>query len=192
MTYEEIRPTLKSGDVILFSGKGVISTAIKWATHSRWSHVGMVVKTTKYDIILSWESTTLTNVKDVESGTIKSGVMLLPLSHRISTYNGEIGIRPLREPLAKQDHRILECMRHEVRDIPYEKDMIEFVKAAYDGPFGMNTEDLRSIFCSELIAEFFIRIERLSKKLPSNEYTQEDFANDSMNSILKDLIMIAA
>jgi hypothetical protein len=41
---ERMRAELKTGDVVLFSGKGGISAGIKWATLSRWSHVGMIKK----------------------------------------------------------------------------------------------------------------------------------------------------
>ena len=72
MTYGNIRPTLETGDIVLFSGKGGISTGIKWITNSKWSHVGMVLKLTQFDAVLIWESTTLSDIKDIESGKFLS------------------------------------------------------------------------------------------------------------------------
>ncbi len=53
---------------------------------------------------------------------------------------------------------------------------MELVKAAYDGPFGRNTEDLSSLFCSELVAEAYQRLGLLSEAKPANEYTPADFS----------------
>ena len=44
MKYQDIRSQLKTGDILLFSGKGGISEGIKFFTLSKWSHVGMVYK----------------------------------------------------------------------------------------------------------------------------------------------------
>jgi len=61
--YTEVRDNLNTGDIVLFSGKGGISTAIKLFTHSKWSHVGMVFKVPNINMVLLWESTTLANIK---------------------------------------------------------------------------------------------------------------------------------
>lgn len=43
MKYSDIRHNLCTGDIVLFSGAGMVSNVIKWATRSKWSHVGMVI-----------------------------------------------------------------------------------------------------------------------------------------------------
>ncbi len=189
LIYDEIRPMLKTGDSISFSGNGIASGIIRLATRSKWSHDAMVVRVG--DRVFCWESTTLSKVKDIEAGIIKSGVQLVNLSQRIATYDGEIGIRRLRQRLTLNDTVILDAMMKEVRDVPYQRGLAELFKAAYDGPFGLNIEDLSSIFCSELKAEFYRRIKRLVKSLPANEYTPDDFAN-KLQEILDDMIMVVA
>ena len=189
MTYAEIRPQLKSGDSLSFSGNGLISTAIKLFSGSKWSHDAMVVAIEEHNLLLCWESTTLAKLKDVDSGVVKSGVMLVPLSNRILTYSGEIGVRQLRKRLTLEQYSILAAMRHEVRDVPYEKDMLELAKAAYDGPFGRNVEDLSSIFCSELKAEFYKRADLIKGDTPANEFTPKDFAI-GYSDLLEEMIMI--
>lgn len=42
--YSLIRTQLKTGDLVLFSGKGAFSDIIKYGTLSKWSHIGMVLK----------------------------------------------------------------------------------------------------------------------------------------------------
>ena len=53
-SYHEIRTELKTGDIVLFSGKGGISAGIKWGTLSRWSHVGMILSLDEYDFVTIW------------------------------------------------------------------------------------------------------------------------------------------
>ncbi len=192
MDYKEIRPTLRTGDSVSFSGKSIESLIIKGITLSKWTHDGIIVVAHDIDKVLCWESTTLASVPDFESGTIKSGVMLVDFSKRIATYKGEIGIRRLRNPLTPHEIQILLDMQREVKDTPYEKDMIELFKAAYDGPFGLNVEDLNTIFCTELKAEFYKRIYRLPATVPANEYTPKDAAGKVMSHFLEEMIMIAA
>jgi len=177
MTYSSARPTLETGDIVLFSGKGGISTGIKWITSSKWSHVGMVLKITEFDAVLLWESTTLSNIKDIESGVARQGVQIVPLSERIKKYNGEASIRKLQYDRTPDMLMQLSLLRKEVKNRPYEEDKIELIKSAYDGPFGDNVEDLSSLFCSELVAEAYQRMGLLGEDIPSNEYTPKDFSD---------------
>ncbi|MDG4596775.1 MAG: YiiX/YebB-like N1pC/P60 family cysteine hydrolase [Candidatus Contendobacter sp.] len=174
---EALRGDLSTGDIVLFSGKGGISTGIKWATVSKWSHVGMILKLEEYDFITVWESTTLSSIEDLDTKTSRQGVQLVPLSSRVEKYSGEISIRKLTGVVLAQDHvKALMALRREISGRPYEKSKLELAKAAYDGPGGSNAEDLSSLFCSELVAEAYQRLGLLSDKKPSNEYTPADFS----------------
>lgn len=188
MKYENLyeqgkRDTLKTGDTLLFSGRGPASLAIQIGTLCKWSHVGLIIRD-DLDIVMSWESTMLVNQPSLDSGIIESGVMLLDLGRRIREYNGEIAVRRLQAPLTVAEIATMMEMRHEFHQVPYEKNIIELIRAAYDGPFGANVEDLSSIFCSELWAAFYKRISLLPPKKPSNEYTPEDCSRENLNYIL--------
>lgn len=184
--YENLRPKLRTGDIVLFSGKGGISTGIKWFTQSKWSHVGMVLRLPEWDAILIWESTTLSNIADIESGKERKGVQLVPLSERIRKYNGEASIRMLKDiEVSPEMLKELSLFRAEVKGRPYEKNQIELVKSAYDGPLGVNTEDLSSLFCSEMVAEAYQRMGLLSEEKASNEYTPKDFSDEGEIKLLK-------
>ena len=181
-TYDCIRPNIKTADIILFSGKGGISEWIKWFSVSRWSHVGMALRSTEWDTLLLWESTTLSSVADVELKRCIRGVQLVPLSARVRGYRGDIAVRHLSEPVTHSMRAELRDFRHEVRGRPYERNYIELIKAAYDGPFGGNLEDLSSLFCSELVAEAYQRMGLLPdapEGMPSNEYTPHDFSTET-------------
>jgi len=184
--YESIRPNLSTGDIVLFSGKGPISASIKLATKSKWSHVGMVVCLEEYDFVTVWESTQLSNIKDLETDKFKKGVQVVPLSLRLTQYNGEIAIRHLQNAnLNAIDIHTLMQFRKEMSGRCYEKNTLELLKSAYDGPFGENTEDLSSLFCSELVAESYQKLGLLSSNIASNEYTPANFSSESNLELLK-------
>jgi hypothetical protein len=179
MKYSEIRNELNTGDIVLFSGKGRISGLIKWFTKSIWSHVGMVIRSEELDMLLLWESTTLSKIKDIHSHTTKQGVQLVALSERMNTYDGSVGIRRLEDVcMTPLRTRALLEFRMEIKNRPYEENKLELLRSAYDGPLGHNEEDLSSIFCSEMVAEAYQRMGLLSEEVSSNEYTPADFGNE--------------
>ncbi len=178
LTYDKYRPKAQTGDMVGFSGTGLISTGIKVGTGSEWTHIGMVIRAVEWDMVLCHESTLLCPVADIETGFVKRGVMLVPLEARIATYKGKVGIRRIRQPLTLDQLAILRAYRIEVKNRPYEKNFIELIRSGYDGPFGENTQDLSSLFCSEDFAEPCIRMELIDSNQPSNEYTPGDFLDD--------------
>ena len=147
--YSDIRNQLDTGDIVLFSGKGHISSAIKWFTAGKWSHVGMVIRSSEWDMLLLWESTTLSNLKTIDNAH-KEGVQTVFLSERVATYDGDIGVRRLSVERTPQMIEDLKAFRAMVKDRPYEESKWELIKSALDGPsFLENQEDLSSLFCSE-------------------------------------------
>jgi hypothetical protein len=132
------------------------------------------------DPVLLWESTTLTDVEDIETGVRNKGVQLVPLSQRLQNYDGEVNLRQLNKKLTDaQLDKLAQCRKALSRK-PYERSEAELLKAAYDGMFGHSKgEDLSSLFCSELVAEAYQCMGLLDdypKGLPSNEYTPLDFS----------------
>ncbi len=189
-SYSEIRNKLKTGDLVLFSGKGAFSDIIKYGTLSKWSHVGMVLKIPEYDFITVWESTTLSNVIDLDTAMPRKGVQLVPLSDRIQKYSGDISIRHLEGgDLPSNAIRRLMDLRVELKGKRYERSKVELFKAAYDGPFGHNSEDLSSIFCSELVAEAYQCLGLVSENKSSNEYTPADFSEKRMKELKADFYL---
>ncbi len=185
MKYKDMRDQLKTGDIILFSGKGGISDGIKFFTVSKWSHVGMVYRLDNpldpESSIFCWESTTLSDIKDADTGKLTKGVQRVELSERLErcfSKGYEISVRLLSETLTDDMILALNNFRHEVSGRPYEKDKIELLKAAYEGVLGDNKEDLSSLFCSELLAEAYQNMGLLTEKVPSNEYTPNDFSTE--------------
>ena len=177
--YSTIRKNLDTGDLVLFSGKGNISQGIKFLTNSKYSHVGMVVKMPEWNKVVLYESTTLSDLADIESGKATKGVQMVFLSDRLRTYDGDVAVRHLSGIQRDENlKKALTDFRHKMRGRKYETSKIQLLKAAHDGWFGKNEEDLSSLFCSELVAEAYQRMGLLSEKLPSNEYTPADFSDE--------------
>ena len=176
--YEALRHKLKTGDIVLYSGKGPLSATIRFVTRSRWSHIGLVLQLPKeFDCLTVWESTTGSRIEDLMSGEILRGVQLVPLSERVRLYDGDIAVRRLLDfKLTSKRLKKLMKLRKELRGKPYEQDFLELIRAALDGPLTTpNEEDLRSIFCSELVAEAYQTLGLLDETMASNEYTPADF-----------------
>jgi len=183
MKYSDIRESLNTGDIVLFSGNGYISTIIQRLDQSKWSHVGILLKFDQYDSLLLFESTTLSNLKDVKTNSFIKGVQTVPFSQRLTSYDGEIAIRKLvllNEDICDRNkiNEVLMKFRYEVNGRPYEQNRFELIKSLYDGPFGLNAENLSSIFCSELVAECYQRIGLLDEDIPSNEYVPSQFSSE--------------
>ena len=180
--YEDLRPELKTGDIVLFSGKSAVSNLIKLFSGGKWSHVGMVLVLDEFQkAVLLWESTTLSNIPDVETKAQTKGVQLVPLSQRLSSYVGDVTVRKLSKPVSNNMQKRLAACRKDLSRKPYERGEMELLKAAYDGIGGASSgEDLSSLFCSELVAEAYQSMGLLPDYpdgLPSNEYVPLDFSD---------------
>jgi len=184
MYYTEYRKLARTGDAVFFSGEGALSEGIKCATFSEWSHVGLVVRTTDPDMVLLWESTTLSNLVDIDTGKKFQGVQVVPLSLRLATYDGAVAVRRSCAAFHPAVDRIISELRREYAGRPYERSTWQLVKAAYDGPFGQNKEDTSSLFCSELVAEAWKRVQWLDTEAPSNEFTPADLAKMDVRWLL--------
>ncbi|WP_343561584.1 hypothetical protein [Kiloniella sp. b19] len=179
-TYDDLRPGLKTGDIVLFAGESLFSKAIRFVTRSQWSHVGMVIKIERWNLALLWESTTPSDAKDIEGGTVTNGVQLVALSSRVQSYKGKIAIRQLNKSISDEQIDRLAAFRESVKGRKFEKDALELVRAAMDNTFlgDEEGEDLSSFFCSELIAESYQAMGLLQEgDKPSNEFTPADFSS---------------
>ncbi len=170
VAYHDIRHTLNTGSVVLFDGQGKAASIIKFASGSHWSHVGMITRDAELDMVLVFESS-----KD-RGPSKRPGVRLVPLTDALGS--GVIAVRRLIPSLAPYEIACFASWRRSSLGRPYEQNLFELWKSAYDGPLGQNAEALHSLFCSELVAESFQRMELLSEDKASNEYTPGDFASD--------------
>ncbi len=163
--YSKLRKNLRTGDKVLFQGRGIISWIIRFLTWMKlWSHIGVIIKIANNIFIL--ESTSLYKGK--------KGVQIDYFTNVLARYKGVIAIRRV---IGRRDNPKILSVYKELRDEllgrKYEKKILQLLGAAM--PW-QNKRDLSYIFCSELVAEGDIRLGLLPSHPPSNEYTPNDYA----------------
>ena len=94
-TYDEVRERLDTGDIVLFSGKGLISMGLKIGALCTWSHVAMAVRVKEPDVVLLYQTTPVCKAKDFFEGKLKNGVQINVMSEAVNGYNGTVAIRHL-------------------------------------------------------------------------------------------------
>ncbi len=161
MKYTDIRDKLKTGDVLLFSGRGFVSWVIRLRTWSKISHVGMVYKIGTN--VMVWESTRLTG---------KDGVQISLLSVRGKRYKGRIRVRQLHTRRDNQFYGTFDKVRQETKGVKYERHWWELWGSV---AFWKNKVCLAYIFCSELLGLMFKRWGLFKKDFPENELAPVDF-----------------
>ena len=176
--YSLARHKIRTGDLILFKGEGLLSRLIMTFTGPR-SHIGIVVRSESPDMVLLLESTTLSKAKDVELGSVVRGVQLVNLSERLRSYDGELYWRPIAPEFQNGLVETLMEFRREFAGVPYEEHKLDLVKTLVTQVQGV--EDLSSFFCSELVAEAYQRLGFLPETdqggRPSDKYTPIDFSS---------------
>lgn len=190
--YSEIRGDLKTGDLILFSGKYSISKLVEKLEHSMWSHVAMVVRIPNIEYPLLWESSALTNLPDELYKDNITGPKVVNLEERLKTYGSDL--KPYSPPVYAVRH--LEVERTD--------EMINSLTTLFTSLHGLpNPGEWRMIFeviegklfnipskldnytCSELVAESLIKMGLLGSAKVINSYMPKDFSSDGSLKLLK-------
>lgn len=178
--FEEIASGLRTGDLLLSSGKGFASTGIKAMLGCAWSHVGLVVREPASGRPLVFESTPCRAVTDVLTGEASGGVRLVGLRERLAGFDGAIAVRRLDPALAPTQIEQLLGVVRQLHGRPYEGRWLELLLSVSDR-IERPWENLGSLFCSELIAEVLQGIGLLDDVgqggMPSNEYTPHHFSS---------------
>jgi hypothetical protein len=75
LRYEEIRDQIKNGDVLMYKGRGLISSIIQWATRSPYSHAGIAARWNERLMVLEAKG---------------RGVVASPFSRNVKEYRGDV------------------------------------------------------------------------------------------------------
>ena len=168
--------SLRTGDLLLFSGRGFTSEVIRVFTRSPWSHIGMVVHLPGNPDPLVLESTTLSESSDVTLGCPVAGVALVPLADKLRDYPGTVALRRRHgPPLSDRQQQLLARMVKRLLHRPYKNYVL---CNALDVLTGFTRKpDQRGWFCSELVAELYRRLGWLPRQ-------PRAFFSFSVNSIV--------
>lgn len=168
-----LKRDLKTGDIILFSGKSLISRMIRLFTFSRWSHIGLVIRDRRTDELLLWEATTDNIVDDYELGPRRRCVQLVKLEEKIRHYRGVVAVRHLRGvEIDLQMQSELDNLVKQLRTASYQNYLIEYLRYF----LGYRRDQMKQAFCSQLIAEAYQRLRLIPPEKPPIFYIPKDFA----------------
>lgn len=157
INYQQIRPEIRSGDILLCSGNAFFSNLIQNATQSVWSHVGFILRVDQIDRVMVLES--------VES----IGVRAVPLCSYVKDYNGTKKSYPGKIMIA----------RH--RDIKQEN-IVNLSRYATDllgRPY--NSEEIARI--AARISMNAVGIQNQTHGIPEHEYICSEYAYVCFKSI---------
>lgn len=156
----------ETGDIFLFSGNYLVSEAIEFIIHNKWTHVSMVVKnpdflmnTPKKDGLYLYESDGV-ELPDVDTGDKLLGVQLVDLQERINTYKGCVCYRKLNwNKTEDEKHSILKTVYNTTFHKTYDWNIINLIEPMIykkywilDKLFYRNSRRTDAFFCSALMA----------------------------------------
>ena len=185
IAYEDVKNSLKSGDLVLFHGVETTSKLIELIEWSFWSHVGMVVLPEDIGLTggdpLFWESTSSGDgIVDHLTGKPKeNGPMLVSLGERIRVdvkqhYDTHFFVKYLNRPLNGKELQQLKDFIYRAHDRGFPT-AANALKYYVEGRSFNIASPETDVFCSELTAETFMSMGFLSKEYVPNGYCPDDF-----------------
>lgn len=169
-----ILATARSGDLVLFSGKGFTSGAVRFFTRSCWSHVGMVLRDAQSGRLLLLEATVTEESVDLELGFPVRGVQVVCLEQKLRAYDGIVALRQLQlderpEHLDEEIREIAELWRYR----GYKDFTVTLFLDLLSG--NRRPQRVHRVFCSELVAEIYKRLGVMCRNVRSSRYVPGDF-----------------
>ncbi|WP_242833587.1 hypothetical protein [Desulfosporosinus youngiae] len=185
ISYNAVKDSLKTGDLILFHGVQTTSKLIELIEWSYWSHVGMVVLPQDIGLTvegpLFWESTASGDgLTDYLTGQPKvNGPMLVALQDRIGVdvkqhYDTHFLVKYLNRSLQQRELAALKDFMNKVHDrgFPSAENALKYY---IDGRSFNKPAPDTEVFCSELTAETFMALGFISQDYVPNGYCPDDF-----------------
>lgn len=165
--------------VALFSGTDPFSKVIKGMTHSKTSHVGVILANSENEN--EWycfESTG--SVDEVLNGQAPH-VRITPWNKVVDTYAGKVSYRlAVFEDKERTDSDCVTGFVHEYDQKSYTKNPIRLLKALLKKNKEPKAGSLDTVFCSELAAKMFMDLEILEKGMAAGNYIPKDFSSQGV------------
>ena len=166
---------LKTGDIVLFSGRCKVARLIQLLTFCKWSHVGMIIIDDKYDTPLVYESTHNDRVAGLDLGKKTQGVQVVKLSDRLIGYKGDIAIMRLNACIiTKSNLERFGNFRKESVGVLFESNIKEAFLSMFK--WWPNVGDFTTRFCTEHIGGCWCALGLLPDDYDVHKLTPVDFA----------------
>lgn len=163
-----------TGDLVLFSGKGLVSGTIRLFTRSRWSHIGIVLRDAATGELLLLESTNTDEAPDIVLGRPVRGVQVVRLVEKLAAYDGVVALRKLE--LDERPHG-LDAEIAEFATLWRWRGYKSFTATLLLDLLSGNRRPQRvhRVFCSELVAEVYKRLGVMCRSVRSSRCVPGDF-----------------
>ena len=170
LSIKDCTTSLRNGDILLVCSHSFASSIVNTVCSSRFSHVGIIFvdQFGKRWVLESIKSDdTIPPLVERSLGP-NTGVRMVELIPYLQRFNGEcIAARVLqmRKEIAdklyfefdRYMHSIIEQVYQEKKGTPYKRDYRDFLTARFSWLGGRPTNDLSTIFCSELVTYIYKR-----------------------------------
>ncbi len=186
ITYDELAPLLKTGDIVLYHGDSNFQKIIDVLTGSPYNHVSMIVLGKDIGLdnpeaqIMLWESTPYLITEDQELHKPKAGPTLVNVKTRIEdellkkTFTAFIFRRLAKELDADNFAQLKKAIKKAYPD-KFPTTFWFFVKGILGRWFNIQVKQ-PTYFCSELIAYTFQKMGLLSNENSPDFYEPKDFS----------------
>ena len=188
VSFDDVGYRLQTGDLVLFKGL-YLDRDQQPHPSENWTHAGLVVKIPERDEPLLWESTPLESLIDRILGLRKGGPQLVSLRERLLTYETDVyAWRQLRVARSPDMTRSIFEYVYKIHRLPFPA-QIEVIRRVIQTRFFLRwwprKPIYRSIFCTELIAETYMRMGLLTDRPPASAYLPLDFSERKRIPLLK-------
>jgi len=188
VAYDNVEFRMQTGDVVLFKGL-YLDRDQQPHPSENWTHAGLVVKMPDSDEPLLWESTPLESIVDRILGLRKGGPQLVSLRERLLTYETDVyAWRQLRVARSPEMLRSLYSYVYQIHRLPFPA-QVEVIRRVIQTRFFLRwwprKPHYRSIFCTELVAETYMRMGLLPETPPASAYLPLDFSERKKIPFLK-------
>jgi len=177
--YAEIEPRLRTGDMFLFHGASQRSRVIEGVTHSRFSHVGMIVRADPAKPPLLWHSDPRAVTDDSAEDRPHPGAQLndLAAAMAVMTSPGYGDTPYLRQLIAERRAEMDEIALRAVgaMDDTSFPSLLKILKEWALGKLHIATSG-RRMDCAEVVAATYQRMGLLAPEPPANAYAPNDFS----------------
>ncbi|WP_226670661.1 hypothetical protein [Metabacillus litoralis] len=182
-SFNNLLPTFKTGDLILFSGQYSISKLVEKLENSMWSHVGMVIRPDPKGEVYFFESTALTNLQDEWFHDNKTGPKVVKLLDRLKSYGQDVtpyetpqyALRSLNLNHKIDQQKLFDYIK-EVHGIPNPSEW-KMIEEVIEGRYLSIISKNIDYTCSRLIGETYKTLGIASFNIPLNGLIPSDFSS---------------
>jgi len=187
---------LETGDILLFRGDQMVSRCIEYFTHSRFSHVGMVLRDPVYinpklKGLYLWESGA-EPFCEAEENEYLYGVQIVPLEQALEQYRrGNVYYRKLNLD-GELDIERLKDIHEEIHHHRYDLNILDWIKAdEYQkegkiedkSKLNRKIETPETVWCSALMGYIFVSMGWIEKDILFRYLSPEEWTSKYDNKM---------